>query len=144
MSTFNHGGQRRTAKFACGFTARGAPKEVDAKVARHYRYCDACGMKGQKADIPAFSTVNAGINGWDGLLGGGHTGLSSSRACITITNNGLPDEAVTNLITTNTTSGFVTEQKGIALSDEKLEQLFSGNTASALLPTNKKAKKAKK
>ena len=144
MSTFNYGGQRRTAQFACGFTARGAPKEVDAKVARHYRFCDACGMKGQKADIPAFSAVNAGINGWNGMLGGGQTGLSSSRACIAITNNGLPDEAVTNLITTNTTSGFVTEQKGIALSDEKLEQLFSGNTASALLPKSKKAKKANK
>jgi hypothetical protein len=144
MSTFNHGGQRRTAKFACGFTARGAPKEVDAKVARHYRFCDACGMKGQKADIPAFSAVNAGINGWDGMLGGGHTGFTTSRASTVITNRGLHDEAVTNLITTNTTSGFVTEQKGIALSDEKLMELFSGSTASALLPTNKKAKKANK
>jgi len=144
MSTFNHGGQRRTAQFACGFTARGAPKEVNARVARHFRYCDACGMKGQTEDIPAFSAVNAGINGWDGVLGGGHRGLTTSRASTIITNRGLPDEAVTNLITTNTTSGFVTEQKGIALSDEKLEQLFSGNTASALLPKSKKAKKANK
>jgi len=144
MSTFNHGGQRRTAQFACGFTARGAPKDVDAKVARHYRFCDACGMKGQKTDIPAFSAVNAGINGWDGLLGSGRTGLSTSRACIALTNRGLPDEAVTNLITTNTADGLLTEVKGDALSDEKLAELFGGNTATALLPKSKKAKKANK
>lgn len=140
----NFGGQRRTAQLTCGFIIKGHPTEVDKKTKLHWRYCDVCDMKDKDKTIPAYSAVNAEINGWDGLNGGGSVGLSQQKASIVSVGLGSDTMSTTNIIAqfedgevkTNVANGEM------ALNDEALLALFA--VGKDVLPKSKKTDKKKK
>ena len=63
--TYNKGGQRRTMMSGCGWSARGALREVDAKFRLHKRVCETC--RNRNVEIPEYDKVAATANGWNGL-----------------------------------------------------------------------------
>jgi hypothetical protein len=138
----NFGGQRRTAQLACGFTIKGHPSEVDKKTKLHWRYCEICDMKDKDKTIPEWSQVNANINGWGGLNGGGSVGLSQQRASHVVVGLGSDDVVGGNIIAHFEGDGVHTKSDNGALTDEALLALFC--VGKDVLPKSKKTTKTSK
>lgn len=139
--TCNFGGQRRTAELTCGHIIRGHPTEVDKKTKLHWRYCDICDMKDKDKTLPEFSNVNAGINGWDGINGGGSHGLSQQRASHVVVGIGSEEAVSGSIITHFEGDGIHTKCDNGVLTEDALIALFG--IGKNVLPKSKKTAKKK-